>query len=214
VRWHRAQRDRRIARLACILVAGLGGGRQRSRRRPADDELWREIENLDRTPAAVDPLEQQLSRLGPELVMRKPHGGERRPEPVDERHVVEADHRDVIRALQADVVERAVAPYREHVVGRGHRGEAAFHGQQLAGTAGAFLDRVPAGVGDQVFPDLQPVGRHALAEPAQAAHAGGGLLRAGDMGDAGVAEPGQMADGHPGALLVVDRDRGEAVVLR
>jgi hypothetical protein len=34
------------------------------------------------------------------------------------------------------------------------------------------------------------------------------------VGDPGVAEPGQVGDCHPRALLVVDRDRGEAVVRR
>ena len=58
------------------------------------------------------------------------------------------------------------------------------------------------------------MGRHALPEPAEPAHAGRCLLGPRDVRDAGVTEPGQVADGHPGALLVVDRDRGKAVVLR
>ena len=79
-------------------------------------------------------------------------------------------------------------------------------GQQFPAAAGAFLDRVPAGVGDQALVHLQTVSRHAVPESAQSAHAGGCLLRARDVRDAGVAEAGQMGDRHPRTLVVVDRN--------
>src|SRR5260370_6138856 len=109
-RWRPAQRDRRAACPLGFFPADAISLRQRFRRGPADDKLRREIEDLYRAVAPVDPLEQQLSRLGAQLVVRKAHRGERRPEPVDERHVVEADHGNVVGALQGAFVERGVTP--------------------------------------------------------------------------------------------------------
>jgi hypothetical protein len=178
-------------------VAGLGGGRQRPRRGPADNELWREIENLDRTTAAVDPLEQQLSRLGAQLVVREAHRRKRRPEAVHERHVVEADHGDVVRALPAGFVKRGVTPDGQHVVGRGHRGDITVRGEQLSAAPRALLHGVPGRVRDQVLIYLEPVGRHPVPESAQPPDAGGGLLRTCDVRYPGMAEPGKMGDRHP-----------------
>jgi hypothetical protein len=175
--------------LTCILGAGLGGG-GRFRRGPADDELGREVENLHRPPGAADPLEQQLSRLGAQLVVREAHRRQRRPEPVDERHVVEADHGDVVRALAAGFVKRGVTADGQHVVRGGHRGDVTVRGEEFPAAARAFLHGVLGGVRDQALIDLEAVGRHPVPESAQPADAGGGLLRTRDVRYPGVAEPG------------------------
>src|SRR5204862_7192928 len=54
----------------------------------ADDELRREVQDLHRALPPADALEQQLRGLGAQLVVREANRGKRRPQPVDERHVV------------------------------------------------------------------------------------------------------------------------------
>src|SRR4249920_3335446 len=61
------------------------------RRGAPDDELRSQVEHLDRAILTSDPLQQQLRRLGSQLVVGETDGGEGRPQPVDEGHVVEAD---------------------------------------------------------------------------------------------------------------------------
>jgi len=122
--------------------------------------------------------------------VRKAHRRKRRPEAVDERHVVEADHGDVVRALAADFVERGVTPDGQHVVAGGHRGDITVRCEQFPATARAFLHGVPGGVGDQVLIYLEPVRRHPIPESAQPPDAGGGLLRTRDVRYPGMAERG------------------------
>ena len=50
---------------------------------------------------AAEQLQQQVGRTRADLALRDTDRGQRRLEPIDERHVVEADDRDVLRAPQA-----------------------------------------------------------------------------------------------------------------
>jgi hypothetical protein len=122
--------------------------------------------------------------------VRKAHRGKRRPEAVDERHVVEADYGDVVWALAAGVVNRGVTPDGQHVVGGCHRGDITVRGEQFPAAARAFLHGVPGGVRDQVLIYLEPAGRHPIPEAAQPPDAGGGLLRTRDVCYPGMAKPG------------------------
>ncbi len=144
--------------------------------------------------------------------MREPDRAQRRPEPVDEGHVVEPDERQVVRAAQAHLVQRRVAAHRQHVVADRHGGAPRAAGQQFTAAPGALFHGEPGRGDDQVAVHGEAAGLHTLQEAAAPPFAGRHLLGAGDVRNAGMPERGQVGDGHPHALLVVHRDRGEAVV--
>ena len=162
---------------------------------------------------SLELLEHQVRGGRAELVVRDPNGRERRLEAVDERHVVVADDRDVIGAAQAALLERVVAPEREQVVAGHDRGEVAPAVEQLAAAARALGFGEHLAEHDQAGVDLEPARAHRVDEPLVARPSGVQRLRAGEVGDPLMAEPGQVLDGQADALVVVAGDGRKRVAV-
>src|SRR5258708_5965091 len=184
------------------------------RRRAPDDKFGCQVDDLYQVGCAVQALEQELRSLGADLVVRERDRGERRPEHVDERHVIETDDGDVRRAAEASLVQRLVAADGQHVVAGHHGGKTAARAVRpdLPPAAGSLLRGDRAG-------DCDPAGRYREAGPghrgpetAVPGESGGDVLRPGDAGDGTMAERGEVTDRHLDSALVVDRDRREAVI--
>src|SRR5215469_4423391 len=165
-------------------------------RRAPDDEFGCQVDDLYQVSRAVEALEQQPGRLGADLVVRERDRGERRPQHVDERHVIEADDGDVRRAAEASLIQRLVAADGQHVVAGGHCGTAAAGaaGQDLPRAAVSLLDGERAGECDPARRYLQAGAGHRGPEAAVPGEPGGDVLRPGDAGDSAMAEGAEMAD--------------------
>src|SRR6266516_5693468 len=84
---------------------------------------------------APDSFQQQLRGFGADPIVREANRGQRRPQPVDERHVVEAHYGNVLGAPQPGFVKCRIAPDGEHVVRRGDGTPAALPPDKLARAA-------------------------------------------------------------------------------
>jgi len=140
------------------------------------------------------------------------HRRERRREAVGEGHVVEPDHRHVGRAAQARLGERGVGAQGEQVVRRDDAGRPRA-GEEPAGCLLAGGDREGVRLRDQAALDGKSGVLHRLDEPSVAQEPGRRRLRAGDVGDAGVAELGQVPHRHRRPAAVVGDDREDPAAL-
>ena len=160
--------------------------------RGANDDLDRQHDMPCSALRAAHQLDDQLGAFMAALVVLHPHRGQRRQQPVGERHVVVAGDRDVLRAAQPVPAQRRDGADREPVVGADDGGEALAARDQLLGATLALglVERIGK---DRVRPRLADPEQLAVQfERPVAPEAGRERLRPRDRGDLAMAARHQM----------------------
>src|SRR6266849_5436889 len=140
--------------------------------------------------------------------MRDAQRGERWPELIDERHVVESADRDVVGYPQSQLEERVVASERKQVVCGHHCGEAVIAGpkRQKATPALALGERIAEDNPLEIRLELSSP--EAAEKAFVAREAGRQTQRACKMGDLGMATLSHVGDGQLGPICIVGDDPG------